>query len=548
MFRVGLFCICLLFVFVAASQRKLYAQSELPPVAWQAVDFLENLGNKVKLNPDESVSELTLTEIPPGFVMGQLAVFPELETVAITSRYYFRDANMGGMRKLQNLKKISLQRSRYCTETTLELLAEAPSLREVEIINCSEISSLHELTRIRNLETLKLLPNDDLPLLPLAECRNLKHLNFKDATSVDDKWIEPLSQLKSLETIDLSGTLVTDEGIETLAQLPNLKTLRLEGCKGITGIAFESFPESPPLIELNLRKATGLTDDGLTAVAKFTNLEKLYTCANPRVLGPGYQCLSSLKKLKILSCPESRINNEHLQLLDGIKTLEVIWLYGCPRVSGRGLESLVGSKSVRRLSLNECPLIDSPDLDVIAQFENLQELYLSETRIRPAGIEQLGQLKQLKTLNISGNIWLDDEAIAALKTSPVENLFAQDLPRLTQKGIAHLSQFPNLKKITLTATREMAGEGFQQMPRCESLEFLSIHSVKFLTLDCYAAIRNIPNLKELKLNEDKISLVQLQQLSGMEKLVTLSYQSESKNSEQLESILRTFPMLGRGEE
>lgn len=545
MFRVGHFFICLYFLLAFANTRCVRAQSEMPTVAWQAVQFLEKLENKIELNDDGEVIEITMTEVPPGFVMGQLAVFPKLEAVKIKSRYYFRDANMGGMRKLQNLKKMSLERSRYCTETSLELLAEAPSLREVEIINCSEISSLHELTRIRNLEKLKLLPSDDLPLLPLTECRNLKHLDFKDANSVDDKWIEPLARLKSLETIDLSGTMVTDEGIASLSQLPNLKTLRLEGCKSITGIGLESFPESPPLVELNLRNASSLTDEGLAAVARFTNLENLYTCANRRVLGPGYQCLAALKELKILSCPKTAIADEHLQLLDGIDTLEVIWLYGCQGVSGRGLQKLVGSESVRRLSLNECPLIDSPDFDVIAQFKNLQDLYLSDTRIRPAGIEQLGQLKQLKTLNISGNIWLDDSAIEALKGSPVQCIFAKDLPRLTRDGIAHFSQFPKLEKLTLTATRNMTGEGFQKLAGCESLEFLSIQRVNFLSLDCFAAIRMIPNLKELQLNDDKISLVQLQQLSGMENLETLKFQSESKNSEQLRAIFRRFPKLDR---
>jgi Leucine-rich repeat (LRR) protein len=544
-----MFRFCLFFSFLVVSVSSFFpasveARPEFPTVAWKAAKYLKDSGNEIKYDSEGFVVEVTLDDVPSGFLMGQLSVFPKLESVKVESRYYFQDSNMGGIRKLQSLKKFAMENSRYCTASTLELLTEAPALTEVELIHCSEINSLHELAGIRNLETLRLVPDDDIELGPLAECRKLRHLNFKDAGSIDDKWIEPIAAMSSVESMDLSGTSISDEGVAKLANMPNLKILKLENCRQFTGVGFESFADNHPLEELNLRTA-GITDEGLALASRFKNLKKFYTYNNRQVRGPGYQCLSSMKKLEILSCPQTAIRDEHLKLIDGIETLKVVWLYGNRGISGRGLDYLSQSLEIHRISLNRCPLIDSPDFEVICKFRNLRDLYISKTRIRPDGIEQLCQLEKLQNLNISDNIWIDDEAIAKLSNLKIENLFAKDLPRVTGKGVSTFPKFPNLKKLSLTANRKFEGSDFANLSKCKKLEFLAVESVKFIPLDCLAAIQRIPNLKTLELSNGKVTLLQLQQLCGMEKLEALKFEFTNRNSEQLKAILRTFPMLKR---
>lgn len=524
------------------------ANCQLSDVPWKAAEQIQKRGNnKVEFNDEGFVTKILMEDIPGGFVMGQLEVFPHLESVSIDSRYYFEDSNMGGVRKLKSMKAFAIKNSRDASSSLLEMLAEAPALEELTIENCSEMSSLHELTRIRRLKHLTIVPDDALSFLPLVECRNLKTLRLFKSESIDDTAMGDISRVESLETIDLSQTSITDEGLAQLGKLPNLQSLTLKKCNNISGDAFAAFEHPDAMKSINLEQARSLNDVGLAELQRFKNLEHLRLHLNRKIAGQGFRCLESMKQLKTLWCPNTTIADEHLRLLDGIESLELIWLPACPRVSGRGLDCLAGSANCTILSLNDCRLINSPDIDVIAKFKNLGELYVGRTRVRNEGIEKLCQLEKLRILNIEGNNWLGDIAFEKLKDSSIEKLEARGLPRLTDKCLVFANQMKNLTDLSITANSELGGVGFGALRENERIKRITIQRPEFLKLEAFSYLKEVPNLEELQFSEGQIALAQLEQLAGMKRLKRLKYKIDDSmsSSERLIAILKAFPQLNQ---
>ena len=521
------------------------ASAELPQVAWKAVEILELHGAEVSYNDDGFVEKVNLTGFPEEFSVGELAVFPQLETLYCESRYSFQDSQMIGIRKLTNLKTFAINNCRYATNGVLELLAEAPALERVEIENCGEIRNLHGLTRIRHLKELKITPDDSLSFRPLIECRSLETLELEDASIVDDATLKDIGRAKTLKSITLSGLQITDEGLAELGKLPNLEKLSLSSCDKITGDGFAAFEYPESMKDLNLEYAGQLSDQGLKELSRFTNLEHLRMLENKKIKGEGFECLAAMKKLKTLSCPDTAIADEHLALLNGIETLEKIWLHDCPAISGRGLDHLSQSINCESMSLNECRNIDSPDFEIITKFKNLKQLYLASTRIRPDGIERLCQLKQLEELNLGGNAWLDDSAIEKLQHCTVKELVLDALPRLTDRCFKFIGKMPNLVDLSISANQNLNGNGLVAFADNERFKELYIEQPKHLSLMGFSQIAKIPNLEKLELRSGEVTIAQLEQLAGMSKLNQFQYNMDNANrsSERMVSLLRSFPKL-----
>jgi len=101
-------------LFLAAVLQSASTFAQLPSVAWKAAEHLKkDYGNEVTYNDEGFVTEVVIEDFPSGFLMGQLAVFPHLESATVDSRYYFEDSSMGGVRKLKNLKKLVLKSTVY---------------------------------------------------------------------------------------------------------------------------------------------------------------------------------------------------------------------------------------------------------------------------------------------------------------------------------------------------------------------------------------------------------------------------------------------------
>jgi hypothetical protein len=88
---------------------------------------------------------------------------------------------------------------------------------------------IRPLGRCSHLEFLCLAENDvdQHGLAAISSLARLRYLDLSVSPNIDDAAVEPLCQMRSLETLLLRGTLVTDNGAQRLLTLPRLKRISL---------------------------------------------------------------------------------------------------------------------------------------------------------------------------------------------------------------------------------------------------------------------------------------------------------------------------------
>lgn len=114
------------------------------------------------------------------------------------------------------------------------------------------------------------------------------HLTALHTLSLSDCGIcsfSKLSQLSSLEDLNLCDTYIRDDELYYLVQLPRLRVLQLADC-----------PYISDLFSLCVRFAAtgGVSDKGLVAVCLLSLLQRLWLGNCSKVTDDGVRCLSSL--------------------------------------------------------------------------------------------------------------------------------------------------------------------------------------------------------------------------------------------------------------
>lgn len=152
-----------------------------------------------------------------------------------------------------------------------------------------ELWDIHELA----------LPDDVQSLDDLALFTELQSLSFHGA-SLD---FSVLSQLTTLQTLDLSGCTISSGTFETICTLPELKSLNLSGC------ALSSIDAIVSLDSLTSLDLTNNTITDITALSGLTKLKELHLTNNPvETITYLNNCLE-LEKLYMENCGVTRLSS-----------------------------------------------------------------------------------------------------------------------------------------------------------------------------------------------------------------------------------------------
>ena len=128
-----------------------------------------------------------------------------------------------------------------------------------------------------------------------------------------------LAELKSLQTLDLTGSKVTDAGLAALKNLSEIRTLYLG--------------------------STQVTDAGLKELKQMNEVQTLQLTST-RVTGVGFKDLHHLAKLANLDLAHRpSINDAGLKEIAGLKGLRHLWLIGTP-ITAQGLKELAKLKNL----------------------------------------------------------------------------------------------------------------------------------------------------------------------------------------------------------
>lgn len=424
--------------------------------------------------------------------------------------------SLGGLERLHRFRQFQGKASK----SNLDSFAKAGRLTHLDLALVElEPDSLQTIAQIKSLEQLELLTHDrksdalkDLAsacaALPnLKHWPRLHHLSKEDLSlivahpaierlsigeldpSLDPKSLEQLVKLTRLRELSLSGMEVDDPWLEQISALKSLESLELFDT-AVAGHGFRAFQDHANLQRVYVFVRGSDETDGefdLTALAD-TNLKDLR-------LGGAFhgKSLSSLSKLKKLE--ELSLDGDFLGFSDDSLA-----------------QSLAQLPNLRSLSMTDnCFITDTGALE-LSKLETLQTLSVSGF-VTEQGIEALSQIPSLKLLSVA--------------SSQVSSDFRQEIPRTTvspfrgdidERGIMPLGNakpsrdgllrktLSNAESSELQKIQMLEGEpppDFQAKALAEEKSFaLEDYRGKVVIIDfwgtwCFPCRRQIPKLQSL---------------------------------------------------
>ena len=270
-----------------------------------------------------------------------------------------------------------------------------------------------------------------------------------------DEDIQRLTQIKTLQRLNLSFTYVTDAGIEELSALPALEDLNLDTVESLTDAAASYLRADKNLKRLVLR-GTDITDVGMPYLAAMTGLKSL-DLSYTMIGDVGLESLPAFTELEELNLGGTRITGINLNFLKLLPRLKKLSFDG-----------------IQRRNAGACwtPLLTDLDLDTISLLAGLEDLdmgvgvSLGRTgvpvgpgnchvtggiQLTDLGVAKMAKLNKLKSLNISGSK-VTTAGLKPLEKLPLERLNLWNCNKLDDSAGAELATFTHLKELDLSYT------------------------------------------------------------------------------------------------
>jgi len=258
------------------------------------------------------------------------------------------------------------------------------------------------------------------------------------ASWVTDTDLRKLAQLPDLNYLDLSLTRVTDQGMQEIKKLTGIVDLNLRFAEYVTDEGLAAIKEWRKLKRLNVH-GTKISDTTLDHIAGITTLESL-NIGSAMITDVGLERLASLPNLKELTMGGNELGDSGLQALrqmPGLTYLDLIGRQGTDSnvwaisMSDVGLQALLTLKNLRELRFG----CTSYGVGV----EGQRFATVSAMAVTPRWLESMKPaFSKLERLTLQGCNKVDDEGASILATFP--SLREVDLKgtAVTEKGLAAL--------------------------------------------------------------------------------------------------------------
>ena len=197
-----------------------------------------------------------------------------------------------------------------------------------------------------------------------------------------------------------------------------------------------------------------------------------------------------------------------LEGIGELNTIEELYLrgsrgYGSNVIGDEGLKSIAKSKSIKRLRLGALTFTDV-GLKYLAVMTQLELLELdSNDFITGAGLAQLSNLTQLKSLNLfhCKNLKGDDLQYLKMMTK-LEKLIITYMPGLNDAAMGHLASLTQLRELDFRdSTREITDLGLEYLKNLNELTSLELVGMNGVTDVGLQSLRHHPKLRTLVLQK-----------------------------------------------
>ena len=385
------------------------------------------------------------------------------------------DAGLAHLAGCKALRSLTLSDTKI-TAAGIAALARLPALRQLYLARTEigrdglkAVTGLHGLTHL-SLQGMALADGD---LVLLKRLENLQSLDLSN-TPLTDGAGEPLSRLGKLQSLNVQGTQLTDAAVEELSDVlgvgrvvgdpPNPQRLAARWIvqnRGTVQLAtgplanLRALPrDACKVVSIDLGSLAALhPDDIVKHVSACTGLRKL-NLDQTRLSNEDLRMLAGLKNLTTLSLAEVSINDKGLRHLASLTKLQSLDLTST-HVSGTGLADLAGAAELAHLHLTYAP-IKADQLAHLAAFAQLRTLDVSAASASASNIndDTLAQLEKLPGLKFVGlrSARITDAGLDHLaKLKDLEVLDLEGTP-VTDAGIEKLADLGRLYRILLNRT------------------------------------------------------------------------------------------------
>jgi Leucine-rich repeat (LRR) protein len=322
-----------------------------------------------------------------------------------------------------NIVEVSLART-WASNNDIERVVEIKGLKRLDLsFTYVSDAGIERLQQLQQLEDLTLDATEAITDAAASYLRANKHLRklVLRGTDITDVGMPYLAALTSLKSLDLSHTMVGDVGLESLPALSELEELNLGGTR-ITGINLNFLKLLPKLKKLSFsgiqRRNAGacwtplVTDLDLDTISLLSSLEDLNLgvgvslgktgvaagAGNCHVTGGiqltdlGVAKLAKLTKLQRLDVSGARITPAGLNVLKSLPQLERLSLWNCTALDDSAASKFAAAPKLTMLDLSYTSAGDGT-LKSLAALPNLKLLYLTDTKVTPAGVDAFRRQK-----------------------------------------------------------------------------------------------------------------------------------------------------------
>ena len=274
----------------------------------------------------------------------------------------------------------------------------------------------------------------------------------------------------ALTELDLSNLGLENADLQNLAEMKDLKGLNLSGNTEITDLS--------PLSGLTNLEVLQLSDGNSMVYSELSDLTPL----------------ENLTNLRVLLIPD-RSNIQDLSPLSQLTALEELSIMGSHHTEGgliSNLEPLAGLSHLRVLSLN----------------------------VGSADLSPLRNLASLESVEISGDIYVDDLSVFSqltnLKTLRLRGFREEACPTQTLEPFSGLTQ---LLELVINLEGVQSFSGIEHLTALREVE-LFLSGGTYTNLDPFAALENLQSLSLSRSSRQDFTL-DIQALSGLENLQSL---------------------------
>lgn len=396
-------------------------------------------------------------------------------------------------------------------------------------------AALKDIAKLTELTSLKLSDNKISELDFLSSLKKLSSLDLSNNKISD---ISPLKKLSSIRTLHLDGNEIKDfsplYGLDSLSMLTigdmDIKQSQLKKLKEeLPDCIIYSDDAKEDVIEIKLGGKT--FDNNVTELdlsgCDVHDISLLSVCTKLKKLDLSDNSISDISALvDIPELAELDLSNNRISDISPLMSVSKLTYLN---LAGNRIKSVAALQDLTSLTELNLSSNELGGIAAVGRLKNLKTLWMDDTGLKDASLEELYGLKNLKKLSIKDNSELSEAAVTTLQkklsgcTISHSELkreivlggksFACDAETVEANGlglsdISKVSGFSNVKHLDLSNNSISRLSPLSQLKTLETLD-LSNNRISDVS-----ALTSLKNLKQLWLGGNSISADQLQSLKA----------------------------------